>query len=532
LNSYQSVHLGSYSGTNTSRPKTLYIDTLGKGSNALIYGEFDTGNVTINSNLFASGNITALAFIGDGSGLTGITGSMDTNLIRSQITNGLPVIAATRFIGGSIGVGTNSPAEAIHVVGNAKARLDGNTILDSKGEYLLYADYTSLKNGFLLGAGNSTLTGTYNLGIGGEDAGPSNGTLDSLTTGANNTGIGEMGVLTSLTTGYGNTAVGANSQSFNKVGTFNTSVGYMALANNVAMSANVAVGYLALTSLTNGHYNTAIGNSAGHLIENGQYNTIIGGDAIRDGHFVNETVAVGVDSFMKSTNGYNTGLGTYSFQFLNDGAKNTGLGYRAGTGFVNGGSNTIIGADNTIITNGEKNIIIGYGADGLLPANTSNTLSIGNLIFGTGLSSGTTISRGKIGIGTPGPVALLQVSNPVGSSGTSMLLVSTNDASNGFEVRSNGTAYVRGQQLATIGGATISGRVPIWNGGTELNSATGLTTDFSGNLVAKSITLSGTTNQVKFGGTNSPPADTATIRKWISVQVGTETNAYRLPLYE
>lgn len=46
------------------------------------------------------------------------------------------------------------------------------------------------------------------------------------------------------------------------------------------------------------------------------------------------------------------------------------------------------------------------------------------------------------------------------------------------------------------------------------------------------FTISGTTNQVYFGSSNSVPANTATVRKWVSVQITGETNAYRLPLYE
>ena len=42
----------------------------------------------------------------------------------------------------------------------------------------------------------------------------------------------------------------------------------------------------------------------------------------------------------------------------------------------------------------------------------------------------------------------------------------------------------------------------------------------------------GSTNQISFGATNLPPANTSVVRKWISVTVTGETNAYRLPLYE
>jgi lysophospholipase L1-like esterase len=64
-----------------------------------------------------------------------------------------------------------------------------------------------------------------------------------------------------------------------------------------------------------------------------------------------------------------------------------------------------------------------------------------------------------------------------------------------------------------------------------VNETTGALTA-TGVATANSFAVAGTTNQVKFGATNGVPTNAATIVKWISVQVGSETNAYRLPLYE
>ena len=43
----------------------------------------------------------------------------------------------------------------------------------------------------------------------------------------------------------------------------------------------------------------------------------------------------------------------------------------------------------------------------------SNQLNIGNLIFGTGLSSGVSVSSGNVGIGTTSPDMLLSVGSSV-----------------------------------------------------------------------------------------------------------------------
>ncbi len=46
------------------------------------------------------------------------------------------------------------------------------------------------------------------------------------------------------------------------------------------------------------------------------------------------------------------------------------------------------------------------------------------------------------------------------------------------------------------------------------------------------ITLSGTTNQIVFGATNTAPVSAVAPTKWISVQVSGESAIYRVPLYE
>lgn len=59
-----------------------------------------------------------------------------------------------------------------------------------------------------------------------------------------------------------------------------------------------------------------------------------------------------------------------------------------------------------------------------------------------------------------------------------------------------------------------------------------ISTGWFSNLVAQTVTVSGTTNQVSFGATNNAPANTANPAYWISVQVAGQTNQFRLPLYQ
>ena len=91
------------------------------------------------------------------------------------------------------------------------------------------------------------------------------------------------------------------------------------------------------------------------------------------------------------------------------------IGYYAGSSITSGSGNILIGyqaGDN--ITTGTNNILIGYNID-TPDATTSNFLSIGNLIFATGIDGeGTTVSSGNVGIGEPNPSHKLVVAGDAG----------------------------------------------------------------------------------------------------------------------
>ena len=64
------------------------------------------------------------------------------------------------------------------------------------------------------------------------------------------------------------------------------------------------------------------------------------------------------------------------------------------------------------------------------------------------------------------------------------------------------------------------------------NGTTVFSVAASGVVTAPTYMLTGTTNQVTFGGTNTAPVSAVAAAKWISVNVSGFTNAYRIPLYE
>ena len=149
-----------------------------------------------------------------------------------------------------------TPTGALKVKsGNASA----DVILDVNGFYS--ATYSANNSNVFLGygAGNSTMTGGFNTGIG-----PL--ALTDNTSGCCNTAVADA--LINNQTGSRNTAVGDLALSANQSGSNNTAVGAETLAGS-AGSGNIAIGYGAGVSLSTGSNNIYIGN-AGVAAESGQ----------------------------------------------------------------------------------------------------------------------------------------------------------------------------------------------------------------------------------------------------------------------
>jgi len=187
-----------------------------------------------------------------------------------------------------------------------------------------------------------------------------------------------------VTTDGHNTFVGKNAGNFTMGSTatqtyeasYNTSIGEESLKSNTTGSWNTANGYDSLFSNTTGIQNVAIGNEALRFNTSGAQNTAIGHTSL----------------YNITTSGYNTALG-YRSGYSTTGWGNLMLGFQAGDSLVGG----------------LYNIVIGYNID-LPTTSSSNMLDIGNLIYATGIDgTGTTLSTGKVGIGTASPLSKLSV---------------------------------------------------------------------------------------------------------------------------
>ena len=314
----------------------LYINNQASAT-PLIYGDFDTGQVTFNSQVSAS--IFSGSFYGDGSNLTGLTATSEWDGTRDgdgEITGSLTVsgsnvivdftgvdaISGSIFSGSFVGDGSgltgitansfpytgsagikgdlkvDGPAEitgSFTVSGSSPViRLQGDTYIDDNIRIKNIAERAfgigvkafnesiateGVAIGFEAGvraSNNSTLVGNYT----GYNAG-SNSTYVGQGAGATisgkfNTAIGANTLQGNNGTGVENTAVGADAAIAMKGGRGNVAIGYQSLYNHPDGRNNTSIGTRALFYLDEKHENnTAVGASAGELAK-GSGNVFIG----------------------------------------------------------------------------------------------------------------------------------------------------------------------------------------------------------------------------------------------------------------
>ena len=168
-----------------------------------------------------------------------------------------------------------------------------------------------------------------------------------------------------------------------------------------------------------GKLNTFIGVGVGATNTTGTNNTAVGRDALGANTTASGNSAFGSAALGANTTGAdNSAFGMAALLNNTTGTFNTAMGRRAGSLITSGGGNVLLGyqaGDN--LTTGSSSIIIGFDIDAP-SATANNQLNIGNLIFGTALDgTGSTLSSGKIGIGTTTPWAQLSI-NPTAALGS------------------------------------------------------------------------------------------------------------------
>ncbi|MFA4879991.1 MAG: hypothetical protein WC650_00005, partial [Candidatus Doudnabacteria bacterium] len=277
------------------------------------------------------------------------------------------------------------------VVKEVSASLANTTNRDSAG---------TISNELRAGGTGTTFmgvdSGKFNLAGGLANSAFGGYTLRSNTTGDYNSAMG-LFALRDNTTGVNNSAMGYGALIVNTTGYNNSAMGYQALYANTTGDHNSAMGMWALYSNTTGKYNSAMGAYTLYANTTGSYNSAIGRTALGYNATGSGNVAMG----------HFAGLGVAGGSNISNSVL---VGNDAGKALLTGGDNNILlgyGAGDNLTT-GAKNIIIGYNIDATA-ATSANTLNIGNLIFGTGLTGDGATSAGNIGIGTTTPGQKLSI---------------------------------------------------------------------------------------------------------------------------
>jgi hypothetical protein len=252
---------------------------------------------------------------------------------------------------------------------------------------------------------------------------------------------------------------------------------------------------------------------------------------------------VSINNIMDVTgNGFNPKSNSIAFSFdafgTNDSSVN--IGYQA-TGTNSGiaiGSQSQAwdrGVSIGVTSFGKANgVAIGYQSIG-----NDNGVGIGfaaeGSSYGIGIGSGAWAYNGGIAIGanaqaddSGGPVDpnvgnIAIGSDPAGGNGTPATILGglsdTTEIGRG-KATVNGWFHYRGNPVLNQ-----SGQMPTTNLFGIISNQVTTTT----NVTAKYFTITGTTNQVVFSATNTPPVSTNLV-VWISVQIAGDTNRYRLGL--
>ena len=285
-------------------------------------------------------------------GIPGTVGSSDFFMYNNvngaapiYIKSGAPSYRLYMDSTGNVGIGTTTPSATLEVNGSAK--FDGTVNF----------------------AGTQTFTGT-NIFDGTQTITGGNLALPPTTSSA--VGVLSIGGAPFVHS-YGassNTFVGRNAGNFSMTGAYNTGIGSLALLSNGSGASNTATGWSALVSNTLGSSNTASGYSALYSNNAGANNTAVGSSALFNNTDAGGNTAVGFGALLNNCAGttigctagfntavgYNAGVTSTTSNANKAGAGNTFVGSRSGpasaTQLNNAtavGANAVVGASDALV---------------------------------------------------------------------------------------------------------------------------------------------------------------------------------------
>ncbi len=412
------------------------------------------------SNIMAN-TVTASYFVGDGSGLTNISGSVgvDSNgnilivdneptMTTSQVHNILiGSEVASNLTDGyqNIGIGSSALASATLTSNNvAIGPLTLSKATDTDSGMNIAIGNSALENiedGYVNVAIGTTAMqeveeGQLNIAIGagaledskfssrsvaiGVDAlndmnisGPATITLEGgfeYPSGVGNTAIGD-GSMRRATGGSYNTAVGQGSLANNTTGINNVALGSYALNKSKTGNTNLAVGWGSLMNTENGQGNTAVGGHAGQFAGDGaQYNTYIGVFTSSVSNvLIENSTAIGAYASVTTSNTIQ--LGDEYIELVNTSGVVSASGFVGdGSGLTNITGSVDIDSNGNIVVvdlepslNGSQknNILMGAGvAPQLSNPQNDDYMGSDNVAIGSSSMASVTTSFANIAIGT------------------------------------------------------------------------------------------------------------------------------------
>lgn len=298
------IYLGYSAGSAATATESnkLYINNAASNT-PLILGDFSTGHLTINSTVSAS--IFSGSFVGNGSGLTGVTATVFP-YTGSAVISGSLFVENNTSLSGSVAVsgsfkvhnsGSN-PLTAFRVE-NGVTTVDKNITISNHGRECSIGIGNLVTENSTIKPNHSTMIGhnagqyamTHCLVAIGNCAswrGGRNSVRIGYHAGKRNDGIGSIGIgwraLGSFNNANGayNIAIGQSAMGSNPAdGSHNIGIGCSALAVNQKGVKNVAIGSRALITMHGASTNTSdsnvvVGYGAGENISRGKCNVIIG----------------------------------------------------------------------------------------------------------------------------------------------------------------------------------------------------------------------------------------------------------------
>ena len=377
----------------------LYANTTGQRNTAIggqdVLKSNTTGHLNIAIGYAAGDNITT----GVGNVVIG-RADVPSATANRQLSIGAGDDDSTVWITGESDGTVNFPASKIKLNGSYGS--DGQ-VLTSTGSGAAWEDAGG--GGSALNDLSDAFVAGTNLSIGNAGSGAYSGAnnnvavgptaLDAITSGDENVAVGD-GAGTDVTTGSMGTYIGHNAGMNISTGGQVVAIGTNAMRTSTGALNSVAIGINAAYSMTSRYNATIIGASAGYSVGAGDV-TLIGSEA---GHSTSTSgaVAVGNQSLYRSTGARNTGLGYRAGQNITSGEDNLFVGYETGQGVFNAfhTGNRNIGLGNRslkTLTSGYDNIALGHEANKIITTGARN-IAIGNYAL-----DNTDTENDNIGIG-------------------------------------------------------------------------------------------------------------------------------------